>query len=292
MWYYLPMQFVELAAYFEKLEATSSRLALIDILVELFKDTHKNEIDEVIYLTQGRVAPFYAPIEIGMADKMVAQAVALAYGSTKEEVLKEYEKKGDMGETAKQFSEDLKTQNAKLTVSEVFEKLMEIAHTGGDGSVEKKIGLLRDLLVSFHGEVVKHLVRIPLGNNRLGIGDPTVLDGLALAYVGDRKERKVLEKAYNETSDLGLIGKTLVEDGLDAVKKLGVKVGQPIRSELCERLPNPVKVFEKMDPEGKGLHCTPKYDGFRVQIHKHGDTVRMFSRILEEMTHMFPDLIE
>jgi DNA ligase-1 len=292
------MQFKELTAYFEQLEQTSSRLSLIDILVELFKHTHKDEIDQVIYLTQGRVAPFYAPIEIGMADKMVAQAVALAYGSTKEDVLKEYERKGDMGTVAQEFSEhpqgDLFEKyhvEKKETVQEVFVALTEIAYTSGDGSVEKKIGLLRDLLISFHGESVKHLTRIPLGNNRLGIGDPTVLDGLALAYVGDRKERKVLEKAYNETSDLGLIGKTLAADGLDAVRKLGVKVGQPIRSELCERLPNPTKVFEKMDPEGNGLHCTPKYDGFRVQIHKNGNEVRMFSRNLEEMTHMFPELI-
>ncbi len=294
------MQFTELTGYFEKLEETSSRLALIDILVELFKHTKKDEIEQVIYLTQGRVAPFYAPIEIGMADKMVAQAVALAYGSTKEEVLKEYEKKGDMGTVAEEFSkhpqESLLSQEqrakSKETVKEVFEALTEIANTGGDGSVEKKIGMLRDLLVSFHGVSIKHLTRIPLGNNRLGIGDPTVLDGLALSYVGDRKERKVLEKAYNETSDLGLIGKTLASEGLEEVRKLGVKVGQPIRSELCERIPNPVKVFEKMDPEGVGLHCTPKYDGFRVQIHKNGNTVRMFSRNLEEMTHMFPELIE
>lgn len=292
------MKFTTLTDYFEQLEQTSSRLSLIDILVELFNHTGKDEIDEVIYLTQGRVAPFYAPIEIGMADKMVAQAVALAYGSTKEAVLKEYEIKGDMGTVAQAFSEhpqgDIFEHHAKKreTVHEVFVALTEIAHTSGDGSVEKKIGLLRDLLLSFSGVAVKHVTRIPLGNNRLGIGDPTVLDGLALSYVGDRKERKVLEKAYNETSDLGLIGKTLAQEGLDAVKKLGVTVGQPIRSELCERLPNPVKVFEKMDPEGMGLHCTPKYDGFRVQIHKKGNEVRMFSRNLEEMTHMFPELIE
>jgi DNA ligase-1 len=47
-----------------------------------------------------------------------------------------------------------------------------------------------------------------------------------------------------------------------------------------------------MDTEGLGIHSTYKYDGFRVQIHKNGDKVEMFSRNLEDMTHMFPELIE
>ena len=135
----------------------------------------------------------------------------------------------------------------------------------------------------------KHLVRIPLGNTRLGIGDPTILDGLALGILDDRAKRKLLEKAYNETSDLGLIARTLLSGGLEVAAKLNITVGRPIRSELCERLPNPEKVFEKM---GERVHATPKYDGFRVQIHKDHDRVSMFSRNLENMTNMFPELIE
>ena len=53
------MQFSEFAVYLDKLEETSSRLSLIDILGEVFKKIHKDEIDKVIYLMQGRVAPFF-----------------------------------------------------------------------------------------------------------------------------------------------------------------------------------------------------------------------------------------
>ncbi len=293
------MIFSELATYFEKLEATSSRLALIDILAELLKHTKKNDIDKVLYLTQGRVAPFYAPVEIGMADKMVAHAIAEAFGLTKDEVLQDFNTKGDLGLVAYELSKNKRHRGKKseLTVSEVFDQLRAIADTSGEGSVEKKISALTALLEHMDPISAKHLVRVPLGKTRLGIGDPTVLDALALAILGERTERKQLERAYNETSDLGLIGKTLLEGGLEAVKKLGVTVGRPIRSELCERLPNPTKVFEKMDPsassgQGQGIHATPKYDGFRVQIHKNGDKVEMYSRNLETMTHMFPELIE
>lgn len=283
------MLYKEFASYLDKLEETSSRLALIDILSEMFSKVSKDELDKVIYLTQGRVAPFYAPIEIGMADKMVAQAIALAFDLSKEDVLERSDKAGDLGIVAYELRTKAKTKAKKedLSIDDVFNGLLEIAQTNGEGSVEKKISLLAALLEHADPSESRHLVRVPLGSTRLGVGDPTVLDGLAIAYLGDKSKRKVLEKAYNETSDLGLIGNTLARDGLEAVSKLTVSVGRPIRSELCERIPNPVKVFEKM---GDKIHATYKYDGFRVQIHKNGDKVTMYSRNLEEMTHMFPEL--
>ncbi len=289
------MKFSELAKYFEKLEETSSRLILIDILSDLFKHIDKDEIDKIIYLTQGRIAPFFAPVEIGMADKTIADALARAFDQKKENVLHLYSKIGDMGLTAEQLSSKFKVKSStpiksgsKLTVGDVFKILTEIAGTSGVGTVEKRIVLLSDLLKKVDPISAKHLVRVPLGKTRLGIGDPTILDALSLAILGDRSKRKLLEKAYNETSDLGLIGKTLASQGLAKVQKLTLTVGRPIRSELCERLPNPEKVFSKM---GDRVHATPKYDGFRVQIHKDGNKVSMFSRNLEDMTHMFPELI-
>jgi len=280
------MKFSEFASYLDKLEATSSRLSLIEILSELFAKTPEDEIEKVTYLIQGRIAPFFAPTEIGMAEKNVASALANAYGSDKEKVLALYTKLGDMGKAAYELAS--KSKNAGIDVSEVFEILTQISGTTGAGSVEKKQSLLSGLLTKVDATSAKHLVRIPLGNTRLGVGDPTILDALATAKLGDKSNRKLLEGAYNRTSDLGLIAKTLWKSGLPAVEKLEVRVGSPIRSELCERLPNPEKVIEKMGE----VDVQYKYDGFRVQIHKNGKEVRMFSRNLEEMTHMFPELIE
>ncbi|KKQ37183.1 MAG: putative DNA ligase [Candidatus Levybacteria bacterium GW2011_GWC2_37_7] len=308
------MLFSQLCTYFEKLEATSSRLALIDILADLFKHSSEAEIEKIIYLSQGRIAPFFEATEIGMAEKQVAQAIASAFNSTKQDVLKLYGEVGDMGEAAMQIvrgpvksnpsrqgslfaslkvhavgsPSSFATPRKKITVSDVFEILTQIAKTQGLGTVEKRQVLLSDLLRKSDSNSVRYLVRIPLGNLRLGIGDPTILDGLAKAKLGDKSKRKLLEGAYNRTSDLGLIAKTLWEKGLAAVIKLQVVVGKPIRSELCERLPNAEKAIEKMEI----VSVQPKYDGFRVQIHKDGDKVSMFSRNLENMTHMFPELIE
>ena len=280
------MKFKELTEYFEKLEKTSSRLTLIEILSELFRITPNEEIEKIVYLIQGRLAPFFVPLEIGMAEKTVAQSIANAYGLGREEVLKSYQRLGDMGFVAEELGKKVKIKEQNLSVDEVFKILTEIANTKGEGTVDKRQTLLSELLKKLDFTSAKHLVRIPLGNTRLGIGDPTVLDGLATAKLGDKSNRKLLEGAYNRTSDLGLIAKTLWEKGLPAVQKLEVRVGNPIRSELCERLPNPEKVIEKMEE----VDVQFKYDGFRVQIHKNGQEIRMFSRNLEEMTHMFPEL--
>ncbi len=99
------MKFSELSTYFEKLEETSSRLSLIEILSDLFKQSSSNEIDKIVYLTQGRIAPFFEATEIGMAEKQVAGAIAQAYRKSKDEVLKLYNKKGDMGLAAQELAQ-------------------------------------------------------------------------------------------------------------------------------------------------------------------------------------------
>ncbi|MBI2086220.1 ATP-dependent DNA ligase [Candidatus Daviesbacteria bacterium] len=283
------MLFSRLAEYFEKLEETSSRLVLIDILTELFSQVEFNEIGHVSYLIQGRVGPFFEPLEIGMSEKLVAASIARAYGVDREEVLKEYGKVGDLGLVALRLSKKSKGKSKKeLTTNEVFETLRGIAKTTGEGTVEKKVSTLSQLLSKVGPIGAKHLVRIPLGVSRLGIGDPTILDAFAKLKLGDRLKRKLLEEAYNRTSDLGLIGETLWSRGLQGIQRLDVTVGRPIRSQLAERLPTTEKVIEKLGV----VNAQQKIDGFRVQLHKDGGHIRLFSRNLEETTPMFPEIVE
>ena len=257
--YYNPgMTFAKLAEYFEKLEETSSRLALIDILSKLFDEVKSDEIAQVCYLLQGRVAPFYEPLEIGMSEKLVAAALARAFGVKREQVLKEYGSVGDLGVVALRLTSIAqgKLPKNKLPVDEVFETLRGIAQTTGEGTVEKKGSTLAGLLGKVDGVSAKHLVRVPLGTSRLGIGDPTILDAFAKLKLGDKSKRKLLEGAYNKVSDLGLIGETLWKGGLKAVEGLEVTVGRPIRSQLCERITDPKTILEKYGGE---VHVQYKY---------------------------------
>ncbi len=289
-----PVEFAHLAHTFEKLEKTSSRLALIAILAELFRLIDSpDEIEKVCYLLQGRVAPFFEALEIGMAEKTVARAIAIAYHSTPEHVFTLYATPGDLGLVAEQLRKQAGMVSNVLRVEDVFQALKTIAQASGKGTVEKRIALLADLLRQVDSLSAKYVVRIALGNLRLGIGDATMLDALATAKFHDTHKRQVLEGAYNKTSDLGLIARTLwehprEEDALHAVAQLDVQVGKPIRPQLAERLPDAETIIKKMGV----VDVEYKYDGLRTQIHKDGQQVTIFSRNLENMSQMFPEIIE
>jgi DNA ligase-1 len=282
------MLFSTLSNYYEKLEATSKRLELVDILSKLFGESDSTEIGKICYLIQGRVAPFYMPVEMGMAESMVAQAIAKAYGKTKDDVIKSYRHLGNIGLAAQELAKSHKA-SANLSVADVFGQLRKIADLGGEGSVEQKITTLSDLLKNLDPISVKHVVNIPLGTLRLGIGDPTVMDALSIAKTGDKKLRPVIEDAYNKTSDLGYVAEEFFSRGEKGLSTIKLIVGKPVRPALAERMPNADEVVKRM---GDKFAAEPKFDGFRVQIHKSGDKIEIFSRNLEDMTHSFPDLAE
>jgi DNA ligase-1 len=281
----MSMRFDELAAYLERLEGTSGRNELVRILSELYGACSADEIEPVTYLIQGRLAPFFVPVEIGLGERLLVSAMAMAYGTPKDEVTGTFRRLGDLGVTAQRLAPEERRESPPVV--EVHRRLWEIAGTGGAGSLQKKLDLFASLLGAVDPVSAKHLVRITTGKIRLGIGDPTVLDGLSFARRGDRSLRPLLEGAYNRTSDLGLIARTLWADGEDAVEALHVTVGRPLRPQLAERLPDPAAVIKKLGLVG----VQPKYDGFRVQIHKGDGQVSIFSRNLENMTAMFPELV-
>ena len=279
------MKFVDLAASLDQMEATSSRNELVRILADIYRNCSARELQPITYLIQGRLAPFFVPVEIGLGERSLMIAIAAAYGVPKEEVIKLNRQTGDLGVTAQDLAKASPSESP--SVVEVHERLNQIAAAGGAGSVQQKLdgftGLLRDL----DAISAKHLVRITLGKMRLGIGDPTVLDALSMAKKGDRSLRPILEGAYNRTSDLGQIAWTLWDSGEAGLEALKVRAGHPLRPQLAERLPNPEAVIKKLGTVG----VQPKYDGLRVQIHKDANEVKIFSRNLESMTEMFPELV-
>jgi len=283
------MTFETFSQYFEKLESTSKRLELIEILADLFKQSKSGEIGKMCYLIQGRVAPFFEPIEIGMAEKMVAQAIGKAFKKSKDEVTVLFHFKGDMGKAASELASKFKHKRGNLSVSDVFEELLKIAKFSGEGSVDRKVSTLADMLSSLDPISVKHVVNIPLGTLRLGIGDPTVMDALSLAKTGKKDSRVVIEDAYNKTSDLGDVAEAFWKSGEKGLKSVHMVIGKPVRPALAERLPNADEVIKRV---GNKFAAEPKFDGFRVQVHKNNNNIEIFSRNLEDMTHAFPDLVE
>src|SRR5919202_3166280 len=162
------MKFSELATYLDQLEGTSSRNELVRILSELYRACSTDVVEPITYLIQGRLAPFFVPIEIGLAERLLMSAIAMAYGTPKEEITSVYRQVGDLGVAAERLAP--KTTHESPSVTEVHQRLAEIAGKSGTGSPQSKLELFAGLLGEVDPVSAKHLVRITLGKMRLGIG--------------------------------------------------------------------------------------------------------------------------
>lgn len=286
------MRYLTIADAYEKIEATTKRLEMTDLLVGLLKNTPKEIIDKVVYLTQGRIYPDFVDLEIGVAEKLAIKAIARASGRRESEIEEDLKTTGDLGETAQKFmakKRQVTFFQQPLTVQKVYETLDKMAKTSGSGAVDLKMALLAGLLAGATPKEAKYIARTVTGNLRLGIADMTVLDALAIGYGGGKEARELIERAYNISSDLGRVAKVVVEKGLKGIKKFEVLVGEPIRPMLAERLSTPEEILEKLG--GKCI-AEYKYDGERIQAHKNGDKAVLFSRRLENISDQYPDAIE
>jgi len=293
------MLYSEIVDVYEKIEATTKRLEMTDLLVNLLRKTPKEVIDKVIYLTQGKLYPDYYGIEIGLAERLALRALSEASGITISELEDKLSETGDIGLVAeyalqrrkiKTLTEFLSSsKKTQLTVLEVYNTLDEIAKTSGEGAQDKKIRLLAGILKKATPREGKYIMRTVTGRLRLGVADMTILDALAITFAQSKEARAKIERAYNVSNDLGEVARRLAEEGLRGMDKIKIVIGRPIRPMLAERLSNAKEIMEKL---GGGLAAEYKYDGERIQAHKSGDNVILFSRRSENITHHYPDVCE
>lgn len=277
------MTFSDLSVYLQKIEATASRNTITEILADLFYQAKPGEIGKLCYLLQGRVAPLYEAVEFGVADKFIIRAIALANGVDIPDVTKEFKKLGDVGLVAEALH---RGKTEKFDVIGVYEQLREVALAGGQGSQEKKIGLLADLLTHIDALSARYVLRIPVDKLRLGFSEMTILDSLSWMLTGNKSLRGALEDAYNVRPDIGFIAETVKKEGIKGLSHVRAHVGSPVLAQLCQRLPNADDMIKKMGE----VAVEPKYDGVRVQIHYKQSKVSTFSRNLENTTDMFSEL--
>jgi DNA ligase-1 len=275
-----------------QMEQTTSRLELTNYLVTLFKNTPSDLVDKIIYLIQGKIRPDYEGIEMGIAEKMIIRIISQISNISNDEVYRKYREKGDLGSVAEAILKNkIQTTlfNEKVTIERIYLVFDKISKTTGKGSQETKIKLFASLFNDSSPEECKYIIRFALGTLRLGIADITIMDALALAYTSDKKNRKILENAYNVSSDLGRVSKILAKQGLKAVSAIKIELFIPIRPMLAERVQTSKEALEKVS--GKAA-VEFKLDGERVQIHRGDKKVQIFSRSLENITHYYPDVAE
>jgi DNA ligase-1 len=293
------------AETYRDLEAASGRLALIERLAELVRQTPDELLPTVCLLCQGQIAPDFAGVELGMAERMAARALAQVLDLTGEQVLAVARETGDLGMAAERLLADVADRRgpgtpegvprsiepaATLEVETVFAGLHEVAEAQGTGSQARKLAGLVGLLAQATPLEARYLLRTVTGSLRLGIGTPTILDALAEVHAGGRKQRPLLERAYNICSDLGLVAATLVGGGLEAVEGMHVRAGNPVRPMLAQRMSEPAEILAKL---GGTCSAEWKYDGIRVQAHRTADGgLELFTRRLERVSAQFPDAVK
>ncbi len=284
------MRYRIIADVYRQLENVTGRLKMIALLADLFRQTPTELLAKVVYLCQGKIAPDFAGVEIGLAEKLAMRAVAEATGLSSEKVAASLRRTGDLGTAAEQLLAGKTGRRPQaLQVDEVFEHLEAMARASGKGAQTQKISILARLIRRAAPLEARYLVRTVTGTLRLGVGDALILDALAEVYAGGRAHRPSLERAYNITSDLGLVAQTVVRGGVQAVERLTVRPGNPVRPMLAQRLATPEEILKKL-----GGTCVAefKYDGERVQIHRQNEEFTLFSRRLERISDQFPDAVD
>jgi DNA ligase-1 len=286
------MEFSIIAEIFERMEDTTKRIELTNLLVELLKKTPKKIIPNAVYLLQGIIRPNFEGVELGVAEKLAIRAISKSSGLSIKKIEEDYKKCGDLGLTASNILK-LKTQTTftaeKITLERIYETLFRIAKLGGKGSQDLKMKYISSLLNDATPLEAKFVLKILLGTLRLGIAENTIMDALAIAFTGKKENREQIENAYNVSSDLGKVSLLIATDGIDEIKKFKISLFSPIRPMLADRVKSEKEAIKKM-PERFAAEY--KLDGERVQIHKQANEVVLFSRRLENITQYYPDIVE
>lgn len=283
------MKFQVVSETFQNIEQTASRLEMTKFLADLFGKATPDEAEIVSYFSLGELYPPYKNLQFNIAEKLMVPIVARLLEISVQDVKVAMRTVGDLGAVVGQGS--WLQGSTDLTVTAIYKQLCDFEKIEGIGSQEQKADVLFALLGDLDPISAKYVVRIVLGRLRLGFSDMTVIDALSWMEVGDKSLRKKIEHAYNISVDIGLIAKTLKEGGIEAIEKMQISIGIPIRPAAAERLPTAQAIVDKLGP----CVAQPKLDGFRLQIHldKTGakPKVYFFSRNLKDMSDMFPDLV-
>ncbi len=285
------MKFERFCAYLEKIEKTSSKLKMASVIAELFREAKPAEIRAVAYMCLGNLGPDFEHITTDMAESMIITSVSLASGMDEKDVKRDYKKKGDLGLLAEDAVKRGKNPYKKYfsakspSVRDVYEGMRKIAEISGKGSQEKKQKTLAAILLSVGKKGRRYATRLAAGTMRMGVGDMTLLDGFSSVYKIPKEE---LEAAYYKSSDIGEVAESAAKGGLKGLKKARVAVGSPIMSMLAKRVDKIGTITEKMPRE---ISVEEKYDGERIQAHKKGNDVKLFSRRLTDITDQYPDVV-
>jgi DNA ligase 1 len=282
------MKYKKLCELYKKVSSTTKRLEKTDILSEYLKELNNPEL---AYLLLGRVFPDYDQRELGISQQILVKAISKSFGIKTTDVMNEFKRLGDLGDVA-EFLIEKRNQsflfNTELSVEKVFQNLQKIACLEGKGAIEKKISLISELYSLASPLESKYLSRTILGNLRIGISTPTIIDAFAKAFLNGR-DKELIQEKYDLSNDLAEIF-SASKKGKGELEKIHIVPGKPLNVMLAVKATTIQEAFEVC---GKPAAIEQKYDGFRMLINKDSEgKISLFTRKLEDVTKQFPDVVE
>jgi DNA ligase-1 len=224
---------------------------------------------------------------LGVGPSILYEAMARACGCTLDQIQETLRTTGDPGLVAYAVAEKRRPltlaafgDTAALTISEVYERFVSISRASGKGSQEAKVKNLQFLLGGGSPLEARYIARLAMEDLRIGVGEGGVRDAIAKAF-GQFAE--LVERGYNLTNDMGLVALHAKHGTLSS---LNVTINHPIKmmlAQLGESIPSSLQEMGEAAVEWK-------FDGARVQIHKDGEKVRIYSRRLENVTSSLPEI--
>lgn len=282
------MKYQELVDVYSALEATTKRLEKTDIIAEYLKKLDGDTIGKVGLLLLGGVFPAWSSEEIGIGAKLVERAVAEAVGTTQAKVEDAVRDEGDIGLACiKLYSKKSQMTffSQPLTINFVFDSLQKLSKISGSRSTNRKISIILELLSQASATEAKYLTRTITEELRIGVGDGIVRDAIAQAFDIDKK---VVERAQMLTNDFSVVARTALLEGASGLSRLNLTPGTPVKPMLAQLSPPVAEIIPEM---GTAI-CETKYDGIRLQVHRNGNEIRIFTRRLENITHALPEIVE
>ncbi|MGZ7119146.1 MAG: ATP-dependent DNA ligase [Methanobacterium sp.] len=282
------MSYQELVDVYEALTSTTKRLEKTSILAEFLKDTDPKILPIVTSLSLGKVFPAWSEKEMGIGLKLLMKALSLVVGVSTDVVEDNVRDKGDIGLASEYlFGNRLQSTlfTRPLTISKVYKNLIKIADVSGKNAVQKKLRILIELLTSASPKEAKYISRTVVEELRVGMGEGTLKDSIAEAFNVDKE---LVERALMLTNDPGLVAGVAEREGGEGLGKLNLVPGKPVKPMLAQLSPDIKTSVEEM---GAAI-CETKYDGFRVQIHRNGDDIKIFTRRLDNIKDAVPEIVE
>ncbi|KAI4174514.1 MAG: hypothetical protein LQ343_002271 [Gyalolechia ehrenbergii] len=311
---------------FVLVNSTQSRIKIVDTLVNFLRTIIEGNPDSLlpaVWLATNAISPPYISLELGLGGSAISKALKSMCGLDNAALKTLYDKHGDAGDVAfeakKRQSFTLRKPKP-LTIKGVFQSLVKVASSKGNGSQEFKQRIVERMLQASQGaEESRYLVRTLSQHLRIGAVKTTMLIALSRAFLMSKprgaefvtKEQEELAKLKKESlAEVYARGEELVkacfarrpnyndlvpcllEVGIadELLVRCGLALHVPLRPMLGSITRDLGEMLTKL--QGRDFSCEYKYDGQRAQVHcDDNGKVSIFSRHLEVMTDKYPDLV-